>query len=215
MSIPYPTLKVRMSAARLAPYEAATAGVGDQSTVTLYEWNMSVSTALFQDLSAFEVLFRNAVDQSLRSKYQATSAAPPWWDQIGLHDTAKESLAKAIDRVAGAGGGFDQDKVVSELTFGFWRYLLLIKYQPNVWPFIRRALAHVPAGRKIDRRDVEEAVDNLWYLRNRIAHHEPIFSRDLERDHRYLLGLSKWICPETSEWISDRSQFPAAMAQKP
>lgn len=214
MSITYPTLRVRMSAARLAPYEAAT-GACDHTTVALYEWNLSVSAALFHDLSAFEVLFRNAVDLSLRTKYQQTETAPPWWDQVALHEKAKKTLAKAIDRVGGRDGGVDQDKVVAELTFGFWRYLLLPKYQPNVWPFISRALSHAPTTSPLMRVDVEKAVDNLWYLRNRIAHHEPIFSRDLARDYRYLVGLSDRICPETSDWIRHRSQFLAVMELRP
>ncbi|WP_216644572.1 hypothetical protein [Candidatus Thiodictyon syntrophicum] len=35
-------------------------------------------------------------------------------------------------------------------------------------------------------------------LRNRIAHHEPIFTRHLEADYRSLVNVTGWICPTTA-----------------
>jgi hypothetical protein len=216
MSISYPILRDRVSPARLAPYAAATGAI-DDSTVALYEWNMAMSTAMFQDLGAFEILLRNAMDLSLRAKYQPTAAAAPWYSQVPLTDRAKETLALAMDRAAGNSGVAPiQDKVVAELTFGFWRYLLGSRYQASVWPCVLRySFTNVQPGEKVQRKAVEDIVLSLYLLRNRIAHHEPIFDRDLIKSHGQLLSMAGWICPVTSAWILERSQVPIVMAEKP
>jgi hypothetical protein len=132
---------------------------------------MAMSTAMFQDLGAFEILLRNAMDLSLRARYQPTAAAAPWYSQVSLSDRAKETLAVAMDRAAGSSAGApSQDKVVAELTFGFWRYLLGSRYQASVWPCVLRySFTNVQPGGKVQRKAVEDVVLSLYLLRNRIA----------------------------------------------
>src|SRR5664280_2439179 len=67
----YETLRSRFSEARLAPYEDA-AKLDAGLALALYDWNMQVSGAFYEDLGAFEVLLRNALDERLREKYQVT-----------------------------------------------------------------------------------------------------------------------------------------------
>ena len=67
----------------------------------------------------------------------------------------------------------------------------------------------------VNRHGVESRVDQLYYLRNRVAHHEPIFTRDLVRDHGFLLEVAGWICIDTRDWIADRSSVPAVLAARP
>ena len=62
------------------------------------------------------------------------------------------------------------------------------------------------------RRDVHDAVRDLHLLRNRIAHHEPIYNRPLTVLHTLALTTAGWICPTTEQWISTRSRVPALLA---
>jgi hypothetical protein len=211
----YTTLKSRFSAARLAQYEAATRD--NSHALALYDWNMSASAALFEDIGAFEILLRNAIDLRLRDRYQAIAAASPWYHQAPLQDRAADDVAAAIDKVTHKGRDpEDQDKVVAELSFGFWRYLLSSRYHTTLWPTMLPAFSHRPSGAAAARRqDIEVKVQSLYVLRNRIAHHEPIFKRDLDRDHRGLVAVAGLICPRTQAWIVGRSRVRAALSSKP
>jgi hypothetical protein len=209
------TLKGRFSDARFAPYEAVTrddAGL----TLALYEWNMRTAAAFFEDLGAFEVLLRNSIDIRLRAKYCPTATALPWYRQVSFNDKAKAKVDIAVERATLKGTvPEDPDVVVAELNFGFWRYTVSKYYSGTIWPFIQNAFQPESPGPKLDRRTVDGKVDGLYYLRNRVAHHQPIFQRDLERDRRTLLGVAGWMCPDTRDWIASRSQVPAALAARP
>jgi hypothetical protein len=65
------------------------------------------------------------------------------------------------------------------------------------------------------RQDVEERIENLRFLRNRIAHHEPIHQRSLQRDLSYVFELSGWICAESSAWITGESRTASVLARRP
>jgi hypothetical protein len=210
----YPTLKAYVSPARLQPYELATNG-DPGAALALYEWNIAVSGAFFEDLGTFEVLLRNAIDMRLRGRFQGVKGAQPWYDQVRLQDRARDRLNDAKSRVIANGGGPPpQDKVVAELTFGFWRYLLSSYYAATIWPIVRNAL-HDHAGQRVDRVRAEHAVIRLYELRNRIAHHEPIFSDRLNDLYTLLLEASGWVCSDVRDWMAERSRVPAVLAAKP
>ena len=122
-----------------------TRGDGDL-TQALYEWNMRTAAAFFEDLGAFEVLLRNAIDKRFRARFCATKTAAPWYQQVTtLSDKAKEKVAIAVDRATKKGTiPEDPNRVVAELSFGFWRYLLSRQYSTTLWPVIQGAF--VPVG---------------------------------------------------------------------
>lgn len=59
------TLVKRLTEERLESYLAATGG-DVAASIRLYDWNAFAGASLLADLGRLEVLFRNAVDQSLR-----------------------------------------------------------------------------------------------------------------------------------------------------
>ena len=69
--------------------------------------------------------------------------------------------------------------------------------------------AQVVAG--MNRKQAHAALDQLRILRNRIAHHEPIFNRDLADDYRQILEVTGWISPTTSEWLAWHSRVQAIL----
>ncbi len=79
---------------------------------------------------------------------------------------------------------------MAELTFGFWRYLLARKHHTDLWvPGLHRAFPNLlDAARK--RREAEDRLEHLHFLRNRVAHHEPIHRRTLLKDYGELLDLA-------------------------
>lgn len=83
-------------------------------------------------------------------------------------------------------------KVIAELGSGFWRYLCEPAYHTSLWvPALTAVFALHPSARNTRRvrADVGDRMQRLHFLRNRIAHHEPIHRRDLAHDHDQLLDV--------------------------
>jgi hypothetical protein len=108
-------------------------------------------------------------------------------------------MSKLIDQSRGrsfSSGTVHAGKVVAELNFGFWRYLLTARYEASLWtPALRHAF---PAG--LARITVYDLVENINTFRNRVAHHEPIHTRNLHDDVDRLTLLIEWISPPTATW---------------
>ena len=68
---------------------------------------------------------------------------------------------------------------------------------------------------KLSRKAVHQPLDRLRTLRNRIAHHEPIFQRHLTDDNRSILQVLAWICAETAAWVGHHSTVQAILAARP
>ena len=51
------------------------------------------------------------------------------------------------------------------------------------------------------RKALYENIQELRWLRNRIAHHEPIFTRNLQEDYDTTLKLIGWRDEATANWI--------------
>jgi hypothetical protein len=74
--------------------------------------------------------------------------------------------------------------------------LLAGRYERSLWfPCLRHAFPGI-RGR------------SLHLLRNRIAHHEPVYNRQLGKLHDQALTLAGWVCPITRQWIAERSRVP-------
>jgi len=46
----------------------------------------------------------------------------------------------------------------------------------------------------------------LRTFRNRIAHHEPIFQRNLVEDYERIVDVVTWLSPSVSSWMTEHSR---------
>jgi hypothetical protein len=67
-------------------------------------------------------------------------------------------------------------QVVSQLTFHFWKRLFSTDYEQKLW---RRALKRVFPNKSITRAQVATELEILYEIRNRLAHHEPVYNARL------------------------------------
>jgi hypothetical protein len=65
------------------------------------------------------------------------------------------------------------------------------------------------------RRRVDVHNPALRDLRNRIAHHEPIFGRPLAAEYQTILEVTGWICTDTRAWVVHHSTVPTVLAARP
>jgi len=203
-----------MSPERLGSYETEMGG--PERVVALYEWNLSISAALFETLGAVEVILRNALHRQLADRHAARVGSGNWFDGPLLDEKGRRDLATAKAYATDRGRKPElPGKVVAELSFGFWRFLVARRYQATAWPALQKAFPLHPDGGSAPRGDVEDRMQRIHVLRNRIAHHEPVFRRNLQHDFGDMLTLVGWISVEACDWVADLSRVESILGARP
>ena len=108
------TLEAFCSTARIERYR--TAAVDDLDAATLYLWNIQLTEAMFPTVAVLEIALRNAVHTAL-TRREGTA----YWFPSVIHPQALAKFRQVeADIHRRSGRGISPEKLVSELSFGFW-----------------------------------------------------------------------------------------------
>lgn len=217
-----------LSFGRFATFVEATGGSRSRA-LKLYEWNAQLSAAFLHDLGHLEVGLRNACDRKLDAARDPEEVH--WTEPRSVHflfpptSTSPQGSGRARDRnslprhaverarssVAGSPASeVIPGKVVAELTFGFWTYLVSDLHEKTIWvPYLHKVF---PAG--IDRKKLSGTFTSLRDFRNRVAHHENILANP-ESKRRQLVSVAKLISPDLHTHILTHSQISTILEQRP
>lgn len=189
----------------------AKAGGDRVRAMRFHDWNTAVSAAFYGPLQGLEVTLRNAMPRELAKRYGTS-----WYDNpdAGLDKGALVRVSDAKLKLARSGHEAEASRLVASLSFGFWVSLVgpggrivsgrKTDYETTLWrPALRRAFSH---RENLTRKQAHGPLNGLRGLRNRIAHHEPIFNRNLIEDHKRILELVGWMSPGTATWIERHSE---------
>jgi hypothetical protein len=207
-----------LSAARMATYEAA-AGVtrnDDPAALELYAWNAQVSAALLAPLHICEVVIRNSVADALESVY---GASWPWSSVFelslpapGIGYSPRRDLQNVSQHQTSTG------KIIPELKFVFWQKMFTSRHDSRVWtPHMMHVLPNLDPAKSVGqlRFEIYNSLEEIRKLRNRIAHHEPIFTRNLSDDLQGIVDLIELRCKVTADWMMSNQQASAFIAKRP
>lgn len=187
-----------LSLERLTRYLVETQG-NRKEALRLYAWNTSVSAAFYGPLQALEIALRNAMHNRLSEKYSTD-----WYDKVPLIRKNSIQLATVKSNLENRPDVITPPDIISELSFGFWVLLLSHPYEMTLWrPTLRKAFPHAKA---IKRKQAYDPLRDLKDLRNRIAHHRPIFFHPLDRYYCNILEVIGWISPHKRNWVAAHSR---------
>jgi len=93
-------------------------------------------------------------------------------------------------------------RLVAELPLGFWVGLFANAYDQTLW----RTDLHRLFKPRPKRQQLHDNLDRLRTLRNRIAHHEPIFQRDLVADYNRAREVIHALSPELCTWMESHAR---------
>lgn len=200
---------------RLNPYIMSCNG-NMKDALQLYKWNIRASAACFTSIAILEVFVRNAFDRQLQD-WAVGLGSPSWLDVIPVDRRGKSDIHRARIRATRSGTGeIVHGKVVAELGFGFWRYLASRRYLTSLWiPSLGAAFPYGDPNMARRRQEVESILARLVLLRNRVAHHEPVFKRDLSKDYSNAIQLLGWVHPDSAQWLRSVSTLRRTIASRP
>jgi Abi-like protein len=194
-----------LSTPRFATYLAA-CNNDTEAALRLYGWNARVASAFLFPLHLFEICIRNAVANAAAVTYSATwpwvanferSLPKPYYPHFSPHQEILK-VRKRHENPPSTG------RVIADLKFAFWVSMFTLRHEPRLWrPYIKNEFPNAPAGMAVEQLririyNVSEAVRQL---RNRIAHHEPIFGLDLITSYESIEEIIGYRCRDTLVWM--------------
>ncbi|HZQ11636.1 MAG TPA: hypothetical protein VFB31_02370 [Pseudolabrys sp.] len=209
-------IPLALSQPRFATYLTATNN-DRLRALQLYHWNALLSAAFLFPLHVFEICIRNAAANAIGSKYNARwpwSAAfemslpvqsAPWF-------SPRNELRSVRQRHQAAG------KVIADVRFAFWESMYTRRHDGRLWqPFLRREFPNIPSSLSIAeaRSRIHQAAGQVRELRNRIAHHEPIFQRSVDKDYVAIKEIVAFRCLHTATWMDRSQSVTDILAEKP
>lgn len=167
----------------------------------LYGWNAEVSAALMLPAHFAEVSTRNATDEALRDLY-----GEHWPKSNGfresLPDPGGRSFKPRSHLIRTSSDHSSTGKVIAELKFVFWEQMFTARHYDRIWKTrIREIFPNALGSPSGIRAGISQDMGVIRELRNRIAHHEPVFKRDLAADHARILELIEIRSKPTADWL--------------
>jgi Abi-like protein len=203
-----------ISAPRFAPY-LRLAGSTNQA-VELYSWDLQLAAALLFSLHTFEICLRNRL-----SAYLATRHGRNWpFSTTALRQMTGNDRSRITQLIAELqttlrGRVPTVDEITAHLSLGFWVSLLTRSYSvPLGWhgPGLRIMYPNDPA---IDQPTAYRIANHLRVLRNRIAHHEPIYHWPVAQSRGDADRLLAAMCVGSHSFARAGCQVAAILAQRP
>lgn len=198
------TLEALLSPAEFDPYRGA-AGGDPSRTLELYDWNAQVGTAFAESLHYLEVGLRTNLEAAA-SEHLGEGWLTP---HSALLSRRSRHLVDAALRRAGATAS--RREVIAELPFGFWVELLGEAHAPSLWsPALRFAF-----DESLRRTDLHVELEQLLALHDLIAHHQPLYARNLLLDYDRVLKVARSIGPALEEHLILTSRVPEVVYCQP
>jgi len=206
-----------LSPHRIAKYFSACNNDQDK-TLVLYRANLRLSYELFSVASMFEVVLRNKIDEHYKAQFSTTSGSHQWLNtqtEPGGCFYGNRQVAKTYSTIFEAKTKlynqrkYTHDKLVAELTFGFWRYLFASKEFSAANSTLHKIFINRPHN--TGHTNIFNKLTEINNIRNRIAHHEPICFNSVGRistvyalDHyNIIIELFGWLGINSAELLHE------------
>ena len=142
-----------------------------------YEENLLLSKQYYIPLSILEVTLRNAINQHFEKFYGAgwliNEASFLQRDHLSKIFEAKQKINSRKEHLT-------KDKLIAELSFGFWVNLFKSSYDNKMRiSNLKQIFTNLPSKdvKLINRNELFKMINHIRNFRNRIFHHEKIVNK--------------------------------------
>lgn len=212
----------------MKPYLEATSG-HRKNALALYRWNMGISGAFYQGLHIFEVALRNSMDEQLKIWNAAQvdaqgrlydgewckRPADPLLRILGsdlpeAQDRAKKALLRSNKT-----RDPNHDDIVAHMSLSAWRFLLPSKTDPGKAALWEDGLKNAFPNLVRPLQQLIDAVENVYRLRNRIAHLEPLHKVNLEASLKNMQTVIADVSAPTATWFVTSTPIRDILDRRP
>ncbi|GIU51189.1 hypothetical protein TUM4438_39940 [Shewanella sairae] len=201
--MPYQAIEQTLSVSRLSTYRNAIRAAHGQdclkTSISLYEWNADLSAHFLVAIHIYEFTLRNAISEAISLRYGADwpinvtfqNSLPAWQksELLGLDEVINyQSIGK----------------VLPELRPFWFENMLRQANDLRIWaPFIHQVFPYADGITPQQvRSSLKDGCFKIRKLRNRIAHHEPIFKQTtLQQAYPLITEAIQWRCQDTKRWL--------------
>lgn len=186
-----------------------------------YIYNLKVAESLYPALSLLEVTLRNKICYAIESLICKDWLINELNHQTLLFDREYRKLVETADKIKKDGKKVTNDRLISELTFGFWIHLCTKSYKPKFWDkkgFIELVFPNYKNSSSLRNISlIQKDLRDVLKLRNRISHHEIIINGNRKPEEYYTLiqTLLYTLSSGMNTLLEQISRFPAVTKQKP
>jgi len=149
--------------------------LGVYNDFTQYEQNLKDSKHYYILLAILEVSLRNSI-----SDYFSKHIDNNWMENDFLNNNSKKRIKEVKSRLSQRSDSLSTDKILAELSFGFWTALFRKDYAPIMrTKAIKHIFPNLPSKdeRFIDRNYINKKLNHIRVFRNRIFHYEKIINK--------------------------------------
>ena len=171
--------------------------------IEYYQLNTKISEAFYPMLANLEIVLRNSVHQSFSIRFKTEN----WFEILDFQELVDQvNIAKS--KITKNRQQLSCDKIVAELTFGFWTSLFNKQYAKLFWRPLMFALKELDNKHK-DRDKIAYKLNQVRKFRNRIFHYEPICNDllALKVNHNNIIDLLNWLDKDLLDWTLTIENF--------
>jgi len=199
--MPHLAIEKCLSISRLSTYRNAVKVIlGEEcieTAIELYEWNAQLSSQLLVPLHIYEVTLRNAISDAISLRYGGNWPTNTAF-QTSLPYKQRADLTNLLSNYQ------SPNKILPELKLFWFENMLKSSQNSRIWTQHIQTVFPNATGIAPDtiRQQLKDDCFIIRKIRNRIAHHEPIFN------HPYLPNILHKIentisnrCVDTGNWL--------------
>jgi len=175
----------------------------NQKAIEYYQLNTQIAESLYPLLSNLEIVLRNAIHNSFSIHFKNSN----WYAQVNYPEL-QDQINIAKSKIIASKNQINIDKLVSELTLGFWTSLFNKNYAKDYWKPLMYAFPLLGKQQK-HRNVIAFKLNNIRKFRNRIFHYEPICNdlNILSINHANILEVLQWINSDIVIWTKQIDRF--------
>jgi len=209
-----------LTSARLSSYKQQPTDA-DEVLLNEYIYNVQLSEAFYPALSLLEITLRNricnAIETLIKKDWLINELQTP--QILGVKEHAK--VVEAQKNIIQQGKKVTNDRLIAEMTFGFWIHLCTKAYKPKLWDkkgFFELVFPHYVQNSGLRQiAPIQNDLRDILRLRNRVFHHEIIINGKKNPKYYYqlILNLLHLMSNDMIDLLNNISRFDTISKQKP
>ena len=186
-----------------------------------YIYNLKLSEAFYPALSLLEITLRNRICNAIEKLIGKDWLMQELNKQNILADKEYKKLIESVNKIKKAGKKITNDRLISEITLGFWIYLCTKSYKPQLWDkkgFFELVFPNYANNGELRKiAPIQNDLLAILRLRNRIFHHEIILNGNKTPKEQYqlVLNMLHLLSAGMESLLQNISRFETIEKQKP